>query len=106
VSRTANWTVAYDAAAKCVTRDGSSVVTHEGRELTRTVSGYKRCGIGALGCPQSGTLTITRTKGQGDAERDITLTVEFTGGRGYTVTRPNGVKKNRQMLWCRAVGDK
>jgi hypothetical protein len=106
VSRVAEWNVSYDAGTKCVTRDGSGTVTHEGREFTRSVTGYKRCGVGTLGCPQSGTLTISRKKGQGEAEKDISLTVEFTGGRGYTVTRPNGVKKSRQMLWCRAVGEK
>lgn len=106
ISRTANWNMTYDASTRCVTRDGSSVATHEGRELTRTVTGYKRCGIGQLGCPQSGVLTINRKKGVGDAATDLTLRVEFTGGRGYTVTGTNGKKANRNMNWCRITAEK
>ena len=106
VSRVANWNLTYDPSTRCLTRDGSATATHEGRELTRTVSGYKRCGIGVLGCPQSGTLTVSRKKGVGDAEKDITITVEFTGGRSYTVTGSGGKKVNRTMNFCRVAAEK
>jgi hypothetical protein len=106
VSRTASWNVSFDSSTRCLTRDGSSTATHEGRELTRTVTGYKRCGIGTLGCPQSGVLTINRKKGVGDAEKDLTLTVEFTGGRGYAVTGSAGRKVSRNMNWCRIAAEK
>ncbi len=108
VARTANWNISYDSASRCVTRDGSSTSTHEGRELTRTVTGLKRCGIGALGCPEAGVLSVNRKKGVGDAEKEITLTLEFTGGRGYTVSGSGnaGRKVSRIMNWCRVPAAK
>ena len=51
-------------------------------------------------------LTINRKKGVGDAEKDLTLTVEFTGGRGYTVTGAAGRKVSRNMNWCRIAAEK
>jgi hypothetical protein len=106
VTRTASWNVSFDAQTRCITRDGSSTATHEGRELTRTVTGYKRCGVGFLGCPESGTLTVNRKKGVGDAAQDLTVTLEFTGAGGYTVTGANGRTVNRTMRWCRVAAAK
>lgn len=106
VTRTANWNLAYDTSTRCLTRDGSSTSTHEGRELTRTVAGYKRCGVGWFGCPQSGTLTVNRKKGVGDAEKDLAISIEFTGDRGYTVTGGNGRQAKRVMSFCRAAAEK
>jgi len=106
VTRTASWNLAYDTSTRCLTRDGSSTSTHEGRELTRTLTGYKRCGIGWYGCPQSGTLTVNRKKGVGDAEKDLTITIEFTGGRSYTVTGGSGRQAKRAMNLCREAAEK
>lgn len=101
-SRDANWNVSFDPSTKCVTRSGSATTVFEGRELTRTLDSVKRCGVGPLGCPDSGSITIQRKKGQGDAATDITLVITFNGGRDITVSGDAGLKKTRRMNWCRA----
>lgn len=103
-SRDANWNISFDASTKCVTRSGTATTIFEGRELTRTLDNVKRCGGGPLGCPDSGSITIERKKGQGDAATDITLVIEFNGGRDITVTGAAGLKKKRSMNWCRMKG--
>ncbi len=97
ISHTANFTATWDASTKCITRDGSAQTTIGGRELSRTVTGYKRCGIGSLGCPQSGTIVLTRTKGENTA----TLTLSFPGGATVNVTKPNGKQVTRPLA-CNA----
>lgn len=101
-SRDADWTVSFDPSTKCVTRSGAATTVFEGRQLTRTLENVKRCGIGPLGCPESGKITVQRQKGQGEAAQDITLVIEFSGNGSYTVTGPNGENKNRKALFCRA----
>ena len=101
-SRDANWNVSFDASTKCLTRSGTATTVFEGRELTRTLEGVKRCGVGPLGCPDAGKITLTRKKGQGEAAEDISLVIEFNGGRDITVSGPAGLKKPRRMNWCRA----
>jgi len=93
-SHTADFTATWDPAAKCVTRDGSAQTMIAARELSLTIAGYKRCGIGSLGCPQSGEIVLERTKGGTSAS----VTIDFLGGREFTVTGPKGNKVTRQLV--------
>jgi hypothetical protein len=95
-SHEADFTVTWDAAAKCITRDGSAQTTVAAREHSRTIDGYKRCGIGNLGCPESGKITLERTRGANTAS----VSIEFLGGRDYTITGPNGRTFTRRLI-CR-----
>jgi hypothetical protein len=97
ITHTASWNASYDIAAKCVTREGSATTSVGGRELSITVDNYKRCGIGSLGCPESGTVVLQRTK----AGESLSVTIEFLGGRQYRVTGPNGRTATRSLI-CRA----
>jgi hypothetical protein len=90
----ADFTVTWDSAAKCITRDGSAETTIAARHVSHSIEGYKRCGIGNLGCPESGTITLSRTKG----DKSATVTLEFEGGRDVTITGPNGRSVTRQLV--------
>jgi len=94
IAHEANFVTTYDTAAKCLTRDGSAQTTIGGRSFERTVDDYKRCGIGRLGCPESGKLTLSRTKGG----ESLSLSLEFLGGTKYEVTRPSGRTVTRVLL--------
>ena len=94
ISHQASFVTTYDAASKCATRDGSAQTTIGGRAFERVVTGYKRCGIGKGGCPDSGSIVLSRTKGGETAS--VTLT--FPGGAKVTVTRPNGRQITRPLL--------
>jgi hypothetical protein len=100
VSRDASWVVSYDPASKCIERSGSSVSKHGGRELTATVASYKRCGIGSLGCPEGGKITLSRKKGVGDAAQDLTIVLDFKGGKQVDITPPDGKVRARTLV-CR-----
>lgn len=93
-SHEADFTVTWDSAAKCITRDGTAQTTVAAREHSRTVAGFKRCGIGNLGCPVSGKITLERTRGANSAS----VTIEFLGGRDFTITGPNGHSVTRQLV--------
>jgi len=93
-SHDADFTVTWDSATKCVTRDGSAQTSVANREFSRSITGYKRCGIGLLGCPQSGTIVLARTKGDNTAS----LTIEFLGGRDYSLTGPKGNTISRKLI--------
>ena len=82
----ADFTVTWDPSTKCITRDGSADSTIAARDVSRTITGYKRCGLGDLGCPSSGTITLERTKG----DKDTSVTLDFLGGRDYSITGPKG----------------
>lgn len=97
IAHEASFTTTYDAAAKCITRDGSAKTSIGGRAFERTVDGYERCGIGRLGCPNGGTIVLTRSGESGS----LSLTIELLGGRAYRVTRPSGAVVERQLV-CRA----
>jgi hypothetical protein len=94
-SHTADFTATWDSAAKCITRDGSAQTTVAAREFSHSITGYKRCGIGDLGCPESGTIVLERTKASGVS---ASVTVEFLGGREYTITGPKGGKVTRALV--------
>lgn len=93
----ANFTATWDPSTKCVTRDGTASTTVANREFSRSVTGYKRCGVGTLGCPDAGTFVLSRTKGENTAS----VTIEFLGGREYRVSGSNG-RAFRGRLICRA----
>lgn len=97
IEHQASFVTTYDSSTKCLTRDGSAQTTIGGRSYERVVDNYKRCGIGRLGCPESGKITLSRTK----SSETLTLTIEFLGGTSYRVTRPNGRQVDRVLL-CRA----
>jgi hypothetical protein len=96
ITHEANFTATFDVAAKCITREGSATTSIGGRALSRTLTNYERCGIGRLGCPNSGTLVLARVKDGVEKK----LTIEFLGGRTYRVTGPNGNSVERQLA-CR-----
>lgn len=85
-THTADFTVTWDPSSKCITRDGSADSTIATRDVSWSIDGYKRCGLGDLGCPASGSITLERTKG----DKSAAVTLEFLGGRDYTVTGPKG----------------
>jgi hypothetical protein len=93
LDHTFDTTVSYDPTTRCVTRDGSSMATIGSRKLSRTITGYERCGVGELGCPQSGTLTLSRTN-----LVTLTLTLSFPGGAKVDITRPNGTEVTRPLI--------
>jgi hypothetical protein len=94
ISHEANFVTTYDNATKCITRDGSAQTTIGGRSFERTVDDFKRCGIGRGGCPDSGKITLSRTKGG----ESLSLSIEFLGGVRYRVTRPNGRQVTRLLI--------
>jgi len=96
-SHTADFTSTWDAATKCITRDGTADTTVAAREFSHTISGYKRCGIGLLGCPESGKIVLERTKGAVSAS----VTIDFLGGRDFTVTGPKGNTVTEELV-CNA----
>jgi hypothetical protein len=96
ISHQANFVTTYDAASKCLTRDGSAQTTIGGRSYERTVDGFERCGIGRGGCPKTGTIVLSRTKEKGT----LSVTITFEGGAQYQVNRPNGKELTRPLL-CR-----
>jgi hypothetical protein len=94
-SHTADFTATWDSSTKCVTRDGSAQTMIASRELSHSITGFKRCGIGDLGCPESGTIVLERTKASGVS---ASVTIEFLGGRDYTITGPKGGKVTRALV--------
>jgi hypothetical protein len=89
-----DWTVTYDPTSKCITRDGSADATIGGRAYSASITGYKRCGVGDLGCPQSGTVTLSREM----PKPSLSLRLEFPGGASVDITRPNGTTVERGLL--------
>jgi hypothetical protein len=96
-SHEASFVATYDTATKCVTRDGTAKTAVGGRSFERSIEDYKRCGVGSLGCPEDGKIVLTASKQQ----NSVSVTIEFLGGRKYTVTRPNGTTVTRSLV-CRA----
>ena len=93
-SHNADFTATWDSATKCITRDGAAQSTVGGREFSHSITGFKRCGIGMLGCPESGKIVLERTKNGTSAS----VTIEFLGGREFTVTGPRGRSATRELV--------
>lgn len=96
IGHDASFVTTYDASTKCLTRDGSAQTSIGARSFERTVDGYRRCGVGRGGCPESGTIVLSRTKDGAS----LSLTLAFPGGPRLRVTRPNGREVTR-LLVCR-----
>ena len=94
ISHSFDYTASYDSAQKCITRDGSSNGSIGGRAFSRSIEGYQRCGIGSLGCPKSGTITLSRLM----PSPAISLSLDFPGGAKVEVTRPNGSTVERGLI--------
>lgn len=97
ITHKASFVATWDPATKCVERDGAAQTTIGAKSFERTLTDYKRCGIGKGGCPESGTLALSRTK---DGE-SVSLTIEYLGGTSIRVTRPNGTQVERRLV-CNA----
>jgi hypothetical protein len=93
ITHSADYVVTYDPAGSCITRNGASSTTIGDRAFSRSIKGWVRCGVGALGCPKSGTFTLTRGT-------RLNLVLEFPGGAVVDITI-NG-KKYRRPLLCKA----
>jgi len=92
ISHTADYVTTFDANTRCINRDGSSQTTIGARSYSRSIKDYERCGIGALGCPNSGSITIDTPK--------LDLSLTFPGGAVVDVI-VNG-KTYRRSLFCNA----
>lgn len=92
IKHTASYITTYDADARCVTRNGSAQSSIGPREWSRSIVGYVRCGVGYLGCPESGTVTLDGPK------HDVTLS--FPGGAWVDIVVDG--KKFRRALFCNA----
>lgn len=91
-SRSFDHTATWDPAAACVTRDGSVEASLDGRSYSATISDYKRCGVGRLGCPSSGTFTLERTNPA------VSLSIDFLGGTQMRITLPGGRTVERSLI--------
>lgn len=94
ITHSADYVTTYDANTKCLTRDGAGQTTIGGRALSRSITGYQRCGIGAGGCPKSGTVVLKR-----DAR---TLELAFPGGAFVDIKIDGGAAIRRPLL-CRPL---
>lgn len=98
LSHTASFQTTWNAATRCITRDGAATTSVANREFDWAISNFKRCGIGKLGCPESGTITLSRTKG----DRTASVTIEFLGGPTIRITGPRGGQVTGKLV-CRAT---
>lgn len=98
LSHTASFQTTWNATTRCVTRDGAATTSVGNREFDWAISNFKRCGIGQLGCPESGTVTLSRTKG----DRTASVTIEFLGGPTIRITGPRGGQVTGKLI-CRAT---
>jgi len=92
INHTANYVTKFDANTRCINRDGSSQTTIGARSYSRSIAGYERCGIGALGCPNSGKIML-------DTPR-LDVSLSFPGGALVDIN-VNG-KNYRRALFCDA----
>jgi hypothetical protein len=94
ITHAADFVTKYDAITKCLARDGAGQTTIAGRALSRTVTGYQRCGIGSGGCPKGGQIVLKR-----DAR---TVEIDFPGGAFMDVKIDGGAAIRRPLL-CREL---
>lgn len=94
ITHSASFVTTWDPATRCIERDGAAQTTVGEKSFERTLTDYKRCGIGKGGCPESGKLVLQRTRG----DASFSLSLEFLGGTAYRVTRPNGTQIERRLV--------
>lgn len=94
ISHEAHFVTSYDSNTRCITRDGSAETSVGGRSFSRSIEGFKRCGIGRLGCPDGGKVVLSAS----GPNRSGSLSIEFLGGRHYTVILPSGRELNRLLV--------
>jgi len=95
IKHTADFTASYDSASKCITREGSAETTLGDRNFSRTLTDYKRCGIGAHGCPEAGKLVLERTNAV--KNKDASVSIEFEADGKMLVTKKDGTQVERTL---------
>ena len=92
IVHSADYSSVLDLETGCITRSGQSETSIGEREFSREISGYERCGVGALGCPRAGTFTLDRQR--------LHVELEFTGGGRYDLLVNERSFEDRPLLWC------
>jgi hypothetical protein len=96
IKHTADFSASYDSASKCITREGSAETTLGDRTFSRTLTDYKRCGIGAHGCPEAGgKLVLEKTNAA--KNKDVSVSIEFEGEDKMLVTKKDGTQVERTL---------
>ena len=98
ISHKADFSASYDKASKCVTREGSAETTIGNVSFSRTLTDYKRCGIGAHGCPEAGGKLVLKRENAAK-NKDVSVSIEFMGDDKMQVTRRDG-KVVERTLQC------
>lgn len=91
VDRNGAYTVTWDAAAQCVTLDGTWTSTVALRTVTTTVSGFEKC---ASRCPAAGGSIVS------SGTRGNTLTVTYDGTATAAWTSSANGKSGTVKLLC------
>lgn len=94
LSHSFDYTATYDPTTKCITRDGSASASIGNRQYSASVTGYERCGVGDLGCPKSGTVTLARES----PLPALSLSLKFPGGASVDITKPDGQEITRGLI--------
>jgi hypothetical protein len=94
IAHQADYVTTYDPTSRCLTRNGASQTTIGGAQLSRTIEGYVRCGIGLGGCPKGGKYVLKRNA------RSIEL--DFPGGALVDIKINGGPAIERPLL-CRPL---
>jgi hypothetical protein len=92
--RSFDHSVTWDPSSRCITRDGTVDASFDGRAYTATISNYERCGVGSLGCPKSGTISLERST----PAPAVSLTIDFLGGTNVEVKLPGGKTVDRTLV--------
>ncbi len=92
IEHEAAYTTTWQPQGLCATRNGSSQTTIDGREFSRTIDGYERCGVGLLGCPKAGTFTLERP--------NLEVAIQFREAGLYDLTVNGRTYANRRIAWC------
>jgi hypothetical protein len=94
LSLSVDFTASYDSSSKCITRDGTASASIGSRQYSASVTGYQRCGVGDLGCPKSGTVTLARE----NPLPALSLSLKFPGGATVDITKPDGQQITRGLI--------
>jgi hypothetical protein len=89
ITHSADYVTTWDPGSRCITRNGSSETTIGLREMSRSITGYERCGVGLFGCPKSGTIELKRPR--------ASVTLTFPGGPSVDIV-VNGHELHRDLV--------